>query len=353
MRKARTVETQRCYHLMSRLAHRAFFLTEEERTRAVELMYRVAEFSGVLVLAYVFMLNHFHIFIYVPESEDIGEAELLRRINVLYRGMSLNVVSAEWERLKDEERKESVAGYDESGRISRFVRYKQAFLHRMWNSAEFMRTFKQHFTMSYNGRREHVGTMWEGRYHDRNHPPEEPVMWRTAAYVDANPVKAGMVSWPDSYAWCSFAAACRGDARARRGYAFMYGEADDWDVIREKHEISMREALVENNAGHVAEESVRKENSRREPVSKHDPQLPEPRAYNIKLDRGIPAIAERILDTLTQGPMSPAALRAAVGIKSRIHFSRYYIEPLLAQRLIARTDPAHPNSPQQKYVRII
>ena len=178
-------------------------------------------------------------------------------------------------------------------------------------------------------------------------------MWRTAAYVDTNPVKAGMVSWPDSYAWCSFAAACRGDARARRGYAFMYGEADDWDVIREKHEISMREALVERNAGHVAGESVREGNSRREPISKHDPQLPEPRAYNIKLDRGIPAIAERILDVLTQVPMSPAALRAAVGIKSRIHFSRYYIEPLLAQGVIARTDPAHPNSPQQKYVRII
>ena len=236
--------------------------------------------------------------------------------------------------------------------MSRFARYKETFLRRMWNSAEFMRTFKQHFTMSYNGRREHAGTMWEGRYHDRNHLPEEPVMWRTSAYVDANPVRAGMVSWPDSYEWCSFAAACKGDARARRGYEFMYGKAEDWDVIREKHEISIREALAEGREGDVAEEEVQKESPRRKPVSKHDPQLPEPRAYNIILDRGISAIAERILDTLTQGPMSPAALREAVGIKSRIHFSRYYIEPLLAQGFIARTDPAHPNSPQQKYVRI-
>ena len=352
MRKTRTIETLRCYHLMSRLAHRAFFLTEEERSRAVELMYRVAEFSGVLVLAYAFMLNHFHIFIYVPEPEDIGEDELLRRINVLYRGMSLNAVLAEWNRFKDEERSARAARCGESGGASRFARYKQAFLHRMWNSAEFMRTFKQHFTMSYNGRREHAGTMWEGRYHDRNHPPVEPVMWRTAAYVDANPVKAGMVSWPDSYEWCSFAAACRGEARARRGYEFMYGEADDWEVIREKHEISIRTALAESSAGNAAAGEDWKEAFSRKLLSKRDPQLPEPRVYSVVLDRGVPAITESILNALARGPMSPAALRDAVGIKSRIHFLRYYIEPLLARGVIARTDPAHPHSPQQKYVRV-
>ncbi len=50
----------------------------------------------------------------------------------------------------------------------------------MWNSAEFMRTFKQHFTMSFNGRRAHSGTMFEGRCHERNHPAERPTMWWTS-----------------------------------------------------------------------------------------------------------------------------------------------------------------------------
>ena len=35
------------------------------------------------------------------------------------------------------------------------------------------------------------------------------------------------------------------DEKARRGYAFMYGNADDWDVIRDCHEKSMREAMSE------------------------------------------------------------------------------------------------------------
>ena len=41
-------------------------------------------------------------------------------------------------------------------------------------------------------RRDQHGTMFEGRYHERNHKPEKPVMWRTAAYVDINAWKADL-----------------------------------------------------------------------------------------------------------------------------------------------------------------
>ena len=41
MRKNRFIGQDRCYHLISRLAHRAFFLDDEEKDRAVALMRRV------------------------------------------------------------------------------------------------------------------------------------------------------------------------------------------------------------------------------------------------------------------------------------------------------------------------
>ena len=44
MRENRFVGQDRCYHLISRLAHRAFFLDDEEKDRAVALMRRVEEF---------------------------------------------------------------------------------------------------------------------------------------------------------------------------------------------------------------------------------------------------------------------------------------------------------------------
>jgi len=41
MRKNRVIEQNRCYHLISRLAHRALFLDDEKKDRAVALMRRV------------------------------------------------------------------------------------------------------------------------------------------------------------------------------------------------------------------------------------------------------------------------------------------------------------------------
>ena len=137
MRKNRVVEQNRCYHLVSRLAHRAFFLDDEEKDHAIALMRRVEEFSGVVVLAYAFMSNHFHI--YVPSAEEIGEGEILRRIRVLYRDASLSQVVAMWNRLKTEEQELFKRARPTKKYVSRFEAYKSSFLRRMWNSAEFMR----------------------------------------------------------------------------------------------------------------------------------------------------------------------------------------------------------------------
>ena len=59
MRKSRVNLPNRCYHLISRVAHRAFFLDDGERTRLVDLVRRVSRFSGVKLLAHGAMSNHF------------------------------------------------------------------------------------------------------------------------------------------------------------------------------------------------------------------------------------------------------------------------------------------------------
>ena len=42
-------------------------------------------------------------------------------------------------------------------------------------------------------------------------------------------------------------------------------------------------------------------------------------------------------------------LREAVGIKSPIHFPRYYLMPMMEKGMIERTDPDSPKSPRQEY----
>ena len=55
MRPLRNFRANQCCHLISRIANRAFFLNDEEKTRFVERLWRVAAFSCVEVLAYCFM----------------------------------------------------------------------------------------------------------------------------------------------------------------------------------------------------------------------------------------------------------------------------------------------------------
>lgn len=179
-----------------------------------------------------------------------------------------------------------------------FRDYRASFLRRMWNASEFMKTLKQRYTMSFNGRRDHHGTMWESRYRVRvKDPGEFGMMMAESGYVDANPVNAGMAVWPDRYEWCSFAAACGGDETSRAGYDFVYGGKNrSWPELKDLHDISIRQMLKE-----------------REWRDSEDVELVR---ANQRPDR--------------QG-------------------RKVYLKALAESGLIVRTDPDHPNSPRQKY----
>ena len=83
------------------------------------------------------------------------------------------------------------------------------------------------------------------------------------------------------------------DEKARRGYAFMYGNADDWDVIRDSHEKSMREAMSEILAARKAERADRASKGEpapgrraNSPPSNAYPGLDAPRRFALELERG-------------------------------------------------------------------
>ena len=72
VRPLRNFKTNQCCHLTSRIANRAFYLNDEEKTRFVERLWLVAKFPGIEVLAYCFMSNHFHLLVYVPDPRELA-----------------------------------------------------------------------------------------------------------------------------------------------------------------------------------------------------------------------------------------------------------------------------------------
>ena len=72
-----------CYHVTSRCANREFFLRGREEF-ALGLLRRAAAFSGVELLDFALMGNHFHLLVRVPERAPVSDDELARRVVALY-----------------------------------------------------------------------------------------------------------------------------------------------------------------------------------------------------------------------------------------------------------------------------
>ena len=356
MRKKRSFKVNRCYHLTSRIAHRAYFFDEGEKDRFVNLIRRVEQFCGVRVLGYAVMSNHFHIYVYLEDEHPVSEEELYAKICRLYCKDTLAAIIDKWERLK-----ELAAQADVSIRhagLTEFDDYKRSFVARMFNITSFMMTLKEHYTLSYNARHKHCGTLWEGRYRSRESKPVSSDMSPILAYIDCNPAEADICRDPAKYKWCSFAAACEGDELARRAYRFAYGNDEDpWKTIAELHRAAIRKRLgeigEERRTGNVVSVIAALFSKREEEyaaakkVRAVGAQIPD--ALPVKLERGDNRVAMSVLAALKDGAKKPAQLRTSLGIRSAPFFTLTYLKPLAANGLIEMTDPTSPNSPQQSY----
>ena len=351
MRKPRENKHNRVYHLISRIAHRAFFLSADERDRFIDIMKRSAAFSGVRLLAWCVMTNHVHILVYVPEPEELSDDALLSRMRTLYRKSRFAELKRLWDQLA------ARPG------TQQFARFRGSFLKRMWNAGEFMKTLKQHFTMSYNSRRVHAGTMWEGRYHVRIHKPDDFGMggaaMLTAGYIDVNPLKAKIVSSVESvsdYRWGSYHEACMGDADAVCGYDVIYGgHGHGWERLKESHMRTMREAAREIAAREAEEEGLSERSvpalvqEKREARRFMQMELKLPREVPHVIDEGSDAVALNVLKALQKGPMRPVELRGMLGIASRSYFTLHYLSPLAKAGFVEPVDAGNKSSCRSAY----
>jgi hypothetical protein len=364
MRKKRVVQAGKCYHLVSRVAHRALFFDDDEKNRFVDLLMRVEFFSCVRVLAYCCMSNHIHVFIYLEDARELSEEEILARVNALYRGGRLAEALGEWKVLKDKEDK-TMASFGGPVAGTDFRRLLAAYTRRMFHPSEFMKTLKQNMTMSFNSRRDHAGTIWEGRFYDKRSNPTTADMSAQAAYVDCNPAEAGICRNPAEYKWCSWAAAMAGDEHARGMYRFIYeGVADEWGEIVERHRAAIcarlgeiddavgRGVIVDWLFGMFGSGKGKKADHGKEmqrASSALAQKCPVPRKRELSLEEGNAETATRLLAILATGERSRGEIASELGISSQPWLSRAYLSPLMAQGYIAQTRPKKPKSPLQRY----
>ena len=209
------------YHVMSRTACGQFLFKDDEKRVFLSILRKQAGFCGVEVLAYCVMGNHFHLLVAVPEAVEISDAELLRRYRILYDDVSCPPSSAAPEVLK-----QLLAANESEGRLLR-----GRLLARMHDLSVFMRELKQRFGIWYNHQHQNQGTIWAKRFTSVVVESSREALMTVAAYIDLNPVRAGLVNDPENYAFSSYGLAMRGRGGARCGYAGVFCEAGQWEVL--------------------------------------------------------------------------------------------------------------------------
>ena len=87
----------------------------------------------------------------------------------------------------------------------------------MFEISEFFKALKQRFSQYYNTREGRNGPLWEQRFKSVLVEGSEDALLTMAAYIDLNPVRAGLVKDPKDYRWSSYGAAMGGAKEAREG----------------------------------------------------------------------------------------------------------------------------------------
>ena len=207
MRKARikAEEGIGCYHVTSRIVDRCFKMEEGEREIFRNILRKVEIFSGVRILTYAILSNHFHILLDVPAQPILDDAELLKRVRALYGSVEAARCKERWEEWRR-------GGLDQLA-----DREQNNLRRRMGDISPFMKLLKQCYSISYNRRHSRTGTLWEGRYASLLVEGESKALSTVAAYIDLNPVRAGIVRDPAEYRWSGYGEACGGSASARQG----------------------------------------------------------------------------------------------------------------------------------------
>ena len=251
MRKARWLGNRKnstskpvIFHCISRVVDRRFVFGERECEAFRMFMRMYEKFSGCRILSYCVMSNHFHLLLEVPPMAEGGlsDEELLKRLSALYSeayvaGVAVELMEARGMRrdvgagvgtsagagsgeqlgitntqVEQAGGVEQLAETDEEVVAARVAEIHNRYTYRMHDLSQFMKGLLIRFTRWFNRIHSRTGTLWEERF--KSVIVESGVATRIiAAYIDLNPVRAGMVKDPADYRWSSYGEAVGGGAK--------------------------------------------------------------------------------------------------------------------------------------------
>ena len=161
------------YHVMSRTALDGFPLADIEKDFMLDLIRRYSALYLVEILGFCLMGNHFHILVRMFPEYKFTDDDIKKRYESFYGNDRV-----------------FAAGQIPSLRA------------KLSSLSEFIREIKVGFARYYNRRHHRRGYFWGDRFKSVIVENGETLI-NCLAYIDLNPLRAGLVERPDDYRWNS------------------------------------------------------------------------------------------------------------------------------------------------------
>ena len=219
------------YHCVSRVVEGRFIFATSghgsaEAERFITLMRSLEAFCGIQVLTYVLMSNHFHLLCAVPEPKSLSEVEVLERVEAGFGPKRRQALQEELARY----RQQPDGNAQVQGLLDRYRR-------RMYDISVFIKELKGRFAQWFNQRHDRYGVLWAERFKSVLVEGGEALA-AVAAYIELNPVRAGLCADPKDYRYCGYAEAfAKGSRLAREGIRTILGQPEtiSWNELSREY----------------------------------------------------------------------------------------------------------------------
>ncbi|MCA6064194.1 transposase [Thalassolituus marinus] len=189
-----SIEETPYYHCVSRCVRRAFLCGtdlstgecyEHRRGWLENKLLELPNTFAIQIAAYAIMSNHYHVVLYVDSetSKQWTDEQVIERWHSLFKG---NLLSQRFMRGDGMNKAE----------LARLQIYITEWRSRLTDISWFMRVLNESVAREANQEDECTGRFWEGRFKSQA-LLDEAALAACMAYVDLNPVRAGMAKNPE------------------------------------------------------------------------------------------------------------------------------------------------------------
>jgi REP element-mobilizing transposase RayT len=161
------------YHVMSRTALDGFPLGDVEKDFMLDLIRRYSAMYFAEILGFCLMGNHFHILVRMFPEHKFTDEDIQKRYENFFG--------------------------DDRMFAPGWIPYLREKLSSL---SEFVKEIKQSFSRYYNNKHNRRGTLWGERFKSVIVEKGETLI-NCLAYIDLNPLRAGLVKRPEEYRWNS------------------------------------------------------------------------------------------------------------------------------------------------------